>query len=402
MVVKDLDGMTAGDPYHLGTRHLGELAFVGDHDSYLHAKFKEAGLVIIGRTNTPELGLVPTTEPEHRGPSRNPWDTGRSTGGSSGGSAAAVASLMVPIGHAGDGGGSIRSLRACGLVGSCQPGLHSLGPGQRRGWSRAPPVTAVRDTAVASTCRRRAMPGDPYTAAPDPALPRRGGRSGRAARGAGPGDPGIVTHPDCVAATEHAAGLLAGLGHQVAPAEHELFADIDYQAMFTTHFINAFGVWTAAELDEISRLSGVPVTQEGVEPGTWATAELGRSVTGVQFQEAIEFMHGFTRRMAAWWADGHDLLLTPTITEPPPELGQFGATPDNPLNGLFRSAPIVQFTAPFNATGQPAISLPLTGTRTACPSGCSSGRAWRDLLLRAVAQLEAAQPWADRLPPVHA
>lgn len=414
MVVKDLDGMTEGDPFHMGTKHLRDLQYVGDHDSYLHAKFKQAGLVIIGRTNTPELGLVPTTEPEAYGPSRNPWNTEHSTGGSSGGSGAAVASLMVPLGHAGDGGGSIRiPASECGLVGLIPSrGRHSLGPEAGEAWGglvrRLVVSRSVRDTAVALDAVEGGMPGDPYTA-PPPLRPYRdevGADPGRLRIGVQiqPGDPSIVTHPDCVAATEHAAALLAGLGHEVGPAGHELLEDVDYQAQFTGHFINAFGVWTAAELDEIGRISGVPVTADGVEAGTWATAELGRAVSGVQFQEALEFIQAFTRRMAAWWAEGNDLLLTPTLTEPPPRLGEFGATPDNPLNGLFRSAPIVQFTAPFNATGQPAISLPLHWSDSGLPIGVQLVAAYgrEDLLLRVAAQLEQAQPWSARVPPVHA
>lgn len=414
MVVKDLDGVTEGDPLHMGTRHLKELGYRGDHDSYVHAKFKQAGLVIIGKTNTPELGLVPTTEPESYGPSRNPWNPEHSTGGSSGGSGAAVASLMVPLGHAGDGGGSIRiPASECGLVGLIPSrGRHSLGPEAGTAWGglvrRLVVSRSVRDTAAALDAIEGDMPGDPYTA-PPPLRPygdEVGADPGRLRIGVQlqPGDPNIRSHPDCVAAAEQAGKLLESLGHHVAPAAHELLEDADYQGQFTTHFINAFSVWTATELDEISEMSGSPITEAGVEPGTWALAEMGRAVTGVQFQHALSFIEAFTRRMAAWWADGNDLLLTPTLTEPPPRLGEFAATPDNPLNGLFRAAPIVQFTAPFNATGQPAISLPLHWSDSGLPIGVQLVAAYgrEDLLLQVAAQLEQAQPWADRIPPIHA
>jgi amidase len=216
------------------------------------------------------------------------------------------------------------------------------------------------------------------------------------------GDPSIAVHPDCVAAVEAAGRLLDSLGHHVIPSAPEVFADAAAQAELTAHFLNAFGAWTAAELDDIGRLSGTPVTAESVEPGTWAVAEMGRQVTAVQLHEAREFFNHFTRRMASWWADGYDLLLTPTITEPPPPLGEFACPPDNPLNGLFRAAPIVQFTVPFNISGQPAISVPLHWNDHGLPIGVQLAAAYgrEDLLLSVAAQLEAAQPWADRTPPI--
>jgi amidase len=414
MVVKDLDGMTEGDPYHAGTAHLKRLGYVADHDSNLQARFKQAGLIVVGRTNTPELGLVTTTEPEAYGPTRNPWDPSRSTGGSSGGSAAAVASGMVAIGHAGDGGGSIRiPASECGLVGLFPSrGRHSLGPEVGESWGglvrRLAVTRSVRDTAVVLDAVAGWMPGDPYSA-PTPTRPfaeEVGAEPGRLRIGVRTqaGDPATVTHPDCIAATEQAARVLESLGHDVSPAEHELFDDADFQAAFTGHFVNAFGVWTAAELDHLGAISGEPVTSDGVEAGTWAVAEMGRGVSGVQLQEALTAFSIFTRRMEAWWAAGNDLLLTPTITEPPPELGQFSTTPENPLNGLLRSSPIVQFTVPFNVSGQPAISLPLFWNDAGLPIGVQLVAAYgrEDLLLRVAAQLEAAQPWSARVPPIHA
>ena len=141
-----------------------------------------------------------------------------------------------------------------------------------------------------------------------------------------------------------------------------------------------------------------------MEAGTWAVAEMGRSIGAVQFQEALTAFSVFTRRMAGWWADGNDLLLTPTITEPPPELGQFATTPENPLNGLLRSSPLVQFTVPFNVSGQPAISLPLFWNDAGLPIGVQLVAAYgrEDLLLRVASQLEQAEPWAARVAPVSA
>ena len=414
MVVKDLDGTTEGDPYHAGSKHLKDAGYVADHDSYLQAKFKQAGLVIIGRTNTPELGLVPTTEPVAHGPTRNPWGTEHSTGGSSGGSAAAVASRMVAIAHAGDGGGSIRiPASECGLVGLMPSrGRHSLGPEAGESWSglvrRLVVTRSVRDTAGVLDAVHGTMPGDPYSA-PTPGRPfaaEVGADPGRLRIGVRtqPGDPNLRSHPDCVSATEHVAGLLGSLGHDVGPSSHEIFDDVDFQAALTGQFINAYAMWTAAEVDHLGQLTGRPVVEADVEPNTWAIAEMGRSLSGLQLLEALDFFNQFTRRMAQWWADGNDLLLTPTLGEPPPVLGEFDAQPDNPLNGLFRAAPIVQFTVPFNITGQPAISLPLFWNDRGLPIGVQLVAAYgrEDLLLQVAAQLEHAQPWADRIPPVHA
>lgn len=409
-VHKDLDGYGAGDPYYGGTRFLRDHDWRPDHDSYLTAKFRAAGLVCVGRTNTPELGLVPTTEPETYGPSRNPWDTGRSTGGSSGGSAAAVASGMVALGHAGDGGGSIRiPASECGLVGlKPSRGRHSLGPEVGESWgglvARLAVTRSVRDTAALLDAVQGAMPGDPYTA-PPPARPyvdELGADPGSLRIGLRveppsiPGDP----HPDAVAAVESAAALLESLGHTVEVASPAALDDPD----FVQYFINAYNAWVARDLERLGQTVGTPVTSDDVEAGTWALAEAGRLVSATDYLAAVEYMQEFTRHMAQWWADGYDLLLTPTIPEPPPFLGEFSGTPDNPLVGLFRSAEIVPFTAPFNTTGQPAVSLPLHWNADGLPIGVQLVAAYgrEDQLVAVSSQLEAAAPWADRRPPVHA
>lgn len=409
-VVKDLDGYSAGDPYYGGTKFLRDHDYRPDRDSHLTEKFRAAGLVTVGRTNTPELGLVPTAEPATYGPSRNPWDPSRSTGGSSGGSAAAVASGMVAMGHAGDGGGSIRiPASECGLVGlKPSRGRHSLGPEAGESWgglvARLAVTRSVRDTAALLDAIQGPMPGDPYTAPPparpyvdelgaDPGSLRIGWRLDAPSL---TGDP----HPDVVAAVEGAAALLESLGHRLDESAPEALDDPD----FTGAFINAYNSWVARDLDRMGDAVGTPVTADDVEPGTWFLAESGRAVTAAEYLKSIEYMHDFTRRVAAWWEDGHDLLLTATIPEPPPVLGSFTSTAENPLVGLFRSAEIVPFTAPFNTTGQPAISLPLHWNAEGLPIGIQLVAAYgrEDLLVRVAAQLEQAAPWADRRPPIHA
>lgn len=409
-VVKDLDGYSAGDPYHAGTRFLRDHDYRPTRDSYLTEKFRAAGLICVGRTNTPELGLNPTTEPEAYGPTRNPWDPTRSTGGSSGGSAAAVASGMVAVGHGGDGGGSIRlPASECGLVGlKPSRGRHSLGPEAGESWgglvARLGVTRTVRDTAALLDAVQGAMPGDPYTAPPParPYIDELGADPGPLRIGWRATTPGGASpaHPDIAAAVAGAAGLLESLGHRVDESSPDALDDPG----LVDAFLNTYNAWVARDLDRLAEAVGTPVTADGVEPGTWAIAEAGRAVTAAEYLKALEYLHAFTRRMAGWWAGGHDLLLTPTLPEPPPLLGQFTGTPDNPLVGLFRAAEIVPFTAPFNTTGQPGISLPLHWSDDGLPIGIQLVAAYgrEDLLLQVASQLEEAAPWADRRPGIHA
>jgi amidase len=405
-VLKDLDGAAAGLPLHMGTRVLRDAGYVAPADDELTRRFTAAGLVVIGKTNTPELGLIPSTEPEVYGPTHNPWDLSRTAGGSSGGSAAAVAAGIVPMGHAGDGGGSIRiPASACGLVGlKPSRGRVPVGPDVGEAWaglvSRLAVTRTVRDTAGILDAVAGPDVGAPYWA-PPPARPYRdevGADPGRLRIGWLTQAPdGSATDPEVAAATERTARLLADLGHEVEEAAPAALAD---EAMIG-HFLTCFGVWTAAELDEIGALVGAPVTPDGVEAGTWAVAEMGRSVTGAQYLAAREGLHGVARAIVRWWGeDGWDLLLTPTIPEVPPTLGQFRPEPDNPLAGILRSSSIVAFAAVVNITGQPAISLPLATSEGGVPIGVQlvGAPAREDILLRVAAQLEAAAPWADRRP----
>jgi amidase len=409
-VLKDLSAHSAGDPFHEGMSFLKDRGWTEPEDTALAARFRAAGLVTVGKTNTPELGILPTTEPLAYGPTRNPWDTTRSTGGSSGGSAAAVAAGLVPMGHANDGGGSIRiPASECGLVG--------LKPTRAR-VSSAPEFgdvmggltcelvvsRSVRDVATVLDAVHGMEPGDPY-GAPDPTRPyveELGAHAGQLRIGAMTDSPGgaVAVHPDCVAATEAAGRLLESLGHVVEVSHPKAMDDPDY----TGHFITFWAAGAAWNLDYWSRRTGDPVTADDVEPLTWALADLGRSGSAADWLSAREWLQVNAREVASWWTEGHDLLLTPTIAEPPPPLGTFDSPPDNPLHGLFRAAELVPFTPPFNVTGQPAISLPLHWNDDGLPIGVQLvapfGR--EDVLLRVASQLEAAQPWADRRPPVHA
>jgi amidase len=302
----------------------------------------------------------------------------RSPGGSSGGSAAAVAAGMVPAAHANDGGGSIRiPASACGLVGlKPSRGRTSLGPDLGEGWagmSIEHAVTcSVRDSAAILDAVAGYAPGDPYVA-PAPARPFReevGAPPGRLRIGLLARAPGreLPVHPECTAAVREAARLLESLGH-VVEESHPAALD-DPEAGAAALVVVTTG--TARDLVYWIERTGRPIRPGDVEPMIWAIAEAGRAHTAVQYLHAVEHMHAHGRRMAAWWSGGFDLLLTPTLPEPPPPLGSFAPAPGDPLAGFSRGGAFVAFTLPFNLTGQPR-SPPLHWAR-AFPSACNWSR----------------------------
>jgi amidase len=411
IVIKDWDGMLAGAPFHGGNKLLKEIGFNAPSTAYLFQKLEAAGFVIVGKTNTPEFGFQPTTEPEAYGPAHNPWDTTRGTGGSSGGSAASVAAGLVPVGHAGDGGGSIRiPASACGLFG-LKPtrGRISLGPDDSEAWAnmvvRHVVTRTVRDSAKVLELLAGPMPGDystttlptgPYSAdvGADPGKLRVGLRT-RA-----PGDLAAVD-PVCAAAAEETARRLEALGHTVVDAGP---AALDEQTLLDS-FIVVLAAEATTGLELLATVAGREVTEADVEPLTWSYAELGKSLTAAQHVTAIAALQSWARRTMSWWFDdGFDLLLTPTMAEPPPLLGDLAYDPEHAGREGARATPFACFTLPFNVTGQPAMSVPLTWSASGLPIGSQlvamTGR--EDLLIKVAAQLEAAHPWAGRIPPVHA
>jgi amidase len=409
-LVKDFLCAMEGDPIHLGTRVLRDAGMCAPCDSYLAGKLKAAGLIILGRTNTPELGTLPTTEPDAYGPTHNPWNLGHSTGGSSGGSAAAVAAGLVAAAHANDGGGSIRiPASECGLVGlKPSRGRTSFGPelGDCVGGLACEGVVtrSVRDTAALLDAVAGRMPGDPYSAPPAtrPYRDEVGAPTGRlriGIRTVSPGHLGVV-QDEVSAAVERVGHDLASLGHHVDVASPDALDDPDV----ARHFSTMYATNTAWMLDQLALVAGRPLTAEDVDPLNWALAELGRLCSAPQLIDTFNWIHGYTRRVASWWESGFDLLLTPTLPAPPPPLGHFRPDPANPTDAGFRATAFAAFTLPFNATGQPAISLPLHWTADGLPVGVQLVAAYcgEDLLIRIAAQLEEALPWAHRRPPVHA
>ena len=404
-LLKDLWAHYAGQTLSNGNTALARLAPVSDRDTVLVARCRAAGLVTLGRSNSPEFGSVPTTEPLAWGPTHNPWALDHGAGGSSGGAAAAVASGMVPIAHASDGGGSIRiPASACGLVGlKPTQGRISLGPfrdetalGVELCVSRS-----VRDTAAFLDAVRGPGVGDTVIA-PAPLRPyvdELGTDPGSLRIGLLDHIPGGGTlHPECVAAVTNAGSLLASLGHRV---EHGHPAALDEPAGAAS-FAAVWGTAMAMHIRAIEARLGRPVTEDEVEPMNVAQAALARGATGVDYANALAAMTTTRRAIQQWWADGWDLLLTPTLAEPPLRLGEIRNDPMQPMSALVRSAQFVPFTPPYNMSGQPAISLPLHWTADGLPVGVQLVAAYarEDVLLRVAAQIERAAPWAHRRPPV--
>ncbi|MEW6268111.1 MAG: amidase [Thermodesulfobacteriota bacterium] len=403
-LLKDLGGQSAGDRYCAGTRLLRDLGRREEADSYFTAKLRAAGFCFVGRSNTPELGLLPTTEPEAFGATRNPWSPEHSPGGSSGGSAAAVAAGMVAIAHASDGGGSIRIPAShCGLVG-LKPtrGRSSFGPEAGERWSGLScehvVARSVRDVAAALDVVAGPMPGDPYFA-PPPSGPFVGalGRRDRLRIGLMTEGPrGTAVHPECVAAATGAARLLEQLGHVVEPSYPAALHD----PAGVEGLVVLIGVNTVRTLDVYATLAGRPLGPEDVEPLTWALAEAMRERRAADFLAALQGVQAFSRRLASWWSEGFDVLVTPTSAEPPPRLGWISSTREEPFRAFARAAPFSVYTSPFNLSGQPAISLPLHATADGLPVGAQLVAAYgrEDVLLELAAALEEAAPWAGRRP----
>ena len=406
---KDLGATLAGQPIHMGMKFLKELDFRAPIDTYLGARFRDAGLVTIGKTNTPELGILPTTEPLAYGPTRNPWNLGHTPGGSSGGSAAAVAAGIVPVAHANDGGGSIRiPASCCGLVG-LKPSRARTSQGPLVGDTMSGLVEelvvarSVRDVAGVLDAVHGLAPGDPYTA-PAPFRPYRDELSA---------DPGtlrigltakpyidIEVDPEVQVAVRAAAKMLSDLGHEVDEQVPEAPAASSGLPDPTQTFMARWYVGQTLTFQQLEMVTGRSIGPDDVEPLTWEMAQRGKSVTGPEYLGAVTLHQAMGRMLGDWFDTGHDLMLTPTLGETPPPLGEFVTTGPDPFEAMRRAEHMGAFTALINATGNPAISLPLQVSEEGLPVGVQLiapyGR--EDLLIRVAAQLEQAHPWADRRP----
>lgn len=423
-LLKDLMVDYAGVPTNRGSRfHHG---FVPDHDTEMVKRFKAAGLIAIGKTNVPEYGLVPYTEPELFGPANNPWDLSRNTGGSSGGSAAAVATRIVPIAHGNDGGGSIRIPASCCGVFGLKPtrGRNPIGPDIGESWyglSCDHVLTrSVRDSAAMLDATAGPDIGAPYYAAPParPFLDEVGADPGRLriAFTTAPLLPGTMD-PVCIAGVEATAKLCQELGHDVVEATPQ----IDGSA-FAKAFFAMVCCETRADIEEAEALVGRRATAKDFEPSTWVVALLGQRMKAPVLSKAVRFLKGTAREVGHFF-EIYDLLLTPTLARPPIITGALqpkGAeVAMMKVLGRLNAGSVIQavggvdalaeqifdwmpFTPVFNVTGQPAMSVPLYWSEEGLPIGMHFVGRYGDeaTLFRLASQLERAKPWADRVPPL--
>ena len=422
-LLKDLIETVAGVPTQSGSRFWR--GWVPSHDSELYGRFCEAGLVTLGKTSCPELGIQPVTEPSAFGPTRNPWNLERTCGGSSGGSAAAVAARMVPIASGGDGGGSIRiPSSCCGLFGLKPTRARTpIGPDASEGWGgfacQHVLTRTVRDSAAALDATAGPEPTSPYYAPPVLGsfldATTRDPRTLRIAYHVEPAMPSEV-HADCVTAVDDAVALLTELGHRVEPVHPQHDADALGMA-----FVSVVAANIAADIVEGGRVRARKARFDDYEVETWLLSIAGRALTAGELALAIRTLQTEARRLVAFY-DGYDAILTPTLARPPLEIGEL--RPSGAEARAFRAMARARLTAPLrhfgleemarrafrftpftpvaNFTGQPSMSVPLFWNSDNLPIGVMfTGRFGDEATLFALAaQLERARPWADRRPPL--
>jgi amidase len=399
IAIKDLGAPVSGIPLSMGSELPG--AYTPDYDSHVVRRIKEAGFVIVGVTNTPEFGILPVTEPRRHGPTRNPWDTERTPGGSSGGAAAAVAAGMVPLAHGSDGGGSLRIPGAC-----C--GLPALKPSRGR-VSRGPDLgdhflttdgvltRTVADAAALLDVIAGYEPGD-ATWAPPPGEPfaAQAAREPDRLRIAMTTLPPIETglDPTCEQAVGDAAELLRSLGHEVEEVDPS-WAETGMLQLFTA----VFGASVSLGVAYAGMVGGREPSEDAVEPLTWELYRHSIDAHSVAYLSALAQLQRRAREVVGFLMP-YDALLTPALGERPVPIGEIDSTADDPLEVLARSGRFTPYTAMFNVTGQPAISLPLFHGDDGLPLAVQlAGRpAGEGPLLALAAQLETAQPWAARRP----
>jgi amidase len=423
-MLKDLLSWYAGEPITSGSRLFK--GWIPRSDTEMVQRYARAGLIVVGKTNTPEFGLVPYTEPELFGPARNPWDPTRTTGGSSGGSAAAVASGMVPWAGGGDGGGSIRIPASCCGIFGLKPtrGRTPTGPLTGELWQGAVVehclTRSVRDSAAMLDAVSGPEVGAPYYAAAParPFLDEVGVAPGRL-RVAFTSAPllGHSVHQDCVAALDDAVHLMESLGHDVVEAAPPVNRD-----EFNVAFLTMICGEVHADLVEAKQLLGRAATPDDVEYTTWALGLLGGSLSAGEFTRADRYLQSASRPIGEFF-EKFDVLLTPTLAVPPFPIGSLQPLAHERallkvlgrlragnvlklLKALEKTADeifdVVPYTPLFNITGQPAMSVPLYWNESNLPIGVHFVGRYGDeaTLFRLASQLEEARPWKDKHPPI--
>jgi amidase len=410
-LLKDLVAECKGTPFDEGSRAVQ--GYISKLDSELVRRHKAGGLIIIGKTNAAEFGVLPTTEPAIHGPTVNPWDPSLTPGGSSGGSAAAVAAGIVPMAHGNDGGGSLRiPASCCGLFG-LKPtrGRNPLGPlfgdiGGGIAHEHAVTLT-VRDSAALLDVTSGPDLGDPYYAPPmeRPFLEEVGREAGRLKIGFLTRVPEgwneeTELHPDCEIAVKDAAQLCEGLGHIVEEVSAEPLSHPDIPQTF----VLLFSCFVGHAIAYWERELGKKIEKDELESATWEIYQESLKTTGAAYLVAVEQLQCFARKIAKWYHEGnYDMLLSPTMRIPPTKLGSFKSSPEDPMAWIKIALSFVAFTRTQNITGQPAMSVPLYWNEDNIPIGVQfAGRFGEEgKLFRLAAQLEQARPWADRNPPIH-
>ena len=401
-LLKDLGTPYAGQPMSSGSGLFAE--FVADHDSELVSRWTAAGLVIFGRTTSPEFGLTSTTESRLHGETHNPWDLERTPGGSSGGSAAAVAAGVLPIASASDGGGSIRiPASCCGLFGMKPTrGRDPSGPDVGEGWagmSTAHAVSrSVRDSAALLDATAGPDVEAPYWAQPParPFLEEMGVDPGKLRIGyVLEAFNGSEVDPDCLAAVADAAELCAGLGHEVEPVAVEL--DRESWGRASALIVTTS---TRVTVEDRAKDLGREATPDDVERWTWRSATTEEATAG-DYARAVRDVHAVGRQVNSYFEE-YDVLLSPTMAVPPRELGRLSL--DREDQAAFRDDIVrtIGFTSLFNTSGNPAMSVPLFWNEEGLPIGLQFAGRYSDeaTLFRLAGQLESARPWADRRPSV--
>jgi amidase len=400
IAIKDLGVAVAGWPLSNCSDLYAD--FTPDYDSFVARRLREAGFVFVGRTASPEFGIVPVTESRRFGPTRNPWDTGRTPGGSSGGSGAAVASGMVPVAHASDGGGSIRiPASCCGLVGlKASRGRISRGPefGDSFLATDGTLCRTVAEAAATLDLLAGYEPGD-ATWAPPPSAPFAeavGRDPGKLRIGFTTKPPmGIDPDPESVRGAEEAAKLLESLGHEIVPIDYSWPAD-EIVATFVDLWAGMVSVGIA-----YAGVLGYEITQEKVEPLSWDLFQKGLQLPSTKYLGSLTRLQQISRELVGWWSD-IDVLLTPGLGQRPVPIGTINTQrQDDPFSALIPDASdFTPYTAVWNVTGQPAISLPLLQGDDGLPTSIQlvGPPIGEELLLSLSSQIEAERPWADRRP----
>jgi amidase len=403
-LLKDLVAEYEGAPYTGGSAFLK--GYISPKDTELVRRYKRAGLIIVGKTSSPELGVGPVTQPRLYGPARNPWDTSRTPGGSSGGSGAAVAAGLVAMAHGNDGGGSIRIPASCCALVGLKPtrGRNPLGPNYGDLWggliAEHVLTRSVRDSAAALDMTSGPDIGDPYWAPPAdrPFLQAVKEPPGRLRIAfTDQSFSGTEVHPDCKAAVRDVAKLCEELGHYVEEASPQVNGPLLFE-----NFTKVIAAATACAIRDLARITGREPNPGDFEPLAWGLAQRGNQMSAGEYMLAVQDLQKISRDVAQFF-ETYDVLLTPTTGMPPVPVGSFLMDEDgDPFETRRQMASFTPFTSLQNVTGQPAISLPLYWNSEGLPIGAHFVGRFGDevTLFRLAGQLEEARPWKDRWPKI--